>query len=201
MANPAPVVGKWYARPGGDSFEIVAFDRDDGTIEIQYFDGTIEELDLEDWREEQIVPAEPPEDWTGSVDVEPEDYENEFDTRARTSASARQPLEVDRSRRGRRLLASSNCRTSRTTKLAEPPERAATPGALASGRRQFGSSSGTLLVEQHVAVAHLIGNGCSPWPAHGPGDAFARFDLEQRAVHDAADQRRRPARGTRSAAS
>ena len=26
MTNPAPVVGKWYARPGGDSFEIVAFD-------------------------------------------------------------------------------------------------------------------------------------------------------------------------------
>ena len=34
MTNPAPVVGKWYARPGGDSFEIVAFDPDDGTIEI-----------------------------------------------------------------------------------------------------------------------------------------------------------------------
>ena len=24
MSNPAPVVGKWYARPGGDSFEVVA---------------------------------------------------------------------------------------------------------------------------------------------------------------------------------
>ena len=74
MANPAPVVGKWYARPGGDSFEIVAYDPDDGTIEIQYFDGTIEELDIDDWNEELIEPASPPEDWTGSVDVEPEDY-------------------------------------------------------------------------------------------------------------------------------
>ena len=26
MSNPAPVVGKWYARPGGDSFEVVAID-------------------------------------------------------------------------------------------------------------------------------------------------------------------------------
>jgi hypothetical protein len=86
MANPAPVVGKWYARPGGDSFEIVAFDADDGTIEIQYFDGTIEELDVEDWREEQILPAEPPEDWTGSVD-----------------GARRQPARRDRSRRSRRL--------------------------------------------------------------------------------------------------
>jgi hypothetical protein len=80
MQNPAPVVGNWYARPGGDSFEIVAFDRDDGTLEIQYFDGTIEEMDIEDWGEERIVRAEPPEDWTGSVDVEPEDCENEFDS-------------------------------------------------------------------------------------------------------------------------
>jgi hypothetical protein len=79
MTNPAPVVGKWYARPGGDSFEVVAIDRDDHTIEIQYFDGTIEELDFDDWREDEIVPASPPEDWTGSVDVEPEDTENEFD--------------------------------------------------------------------------------------------------------------------------
>ena len=93
MANPAPVVGKWYARPGGDSFEIVAFDHDDGTIEIQYFDGTIEELDVEDWREEQILAAEPPEDWTGSVDVEPEDYENEFDTEPGTGLAG-SPLDV-----------------------------------------------------------------------------------------------------------
>jgi hypothetical protein len=96
MTNPAPVVGKWYARPGGDSFEIVAFDPDDGTIEIQYFDGTIEELDVDDWREEQIVPAEPPEDWTGSVDVEPEDYENEYDTEPSTGGAS-SPLDaIDR---------------------------------------------------------------------------------------------------------
>ena len=80
MSNPAPVVGNWYARSGGDSFEVVAIDRDDSTIELQYFDGTIEELDFEDWGEEEIEPAEPPEDWTGSVDVDPEDTENEFDS-------------------------------------------------------------------------------------------------------------------------
>ena len=79
MNNPAPVVGKWYARPGGDSFEVVAIDRDDSTIELQYFDGTIEELDFDEWRDEEIVAASPPEDWTGSVDVDPEDTENEFD--------------------------------------------------------------------------------------------------------------------------
>ena len=137
MVNPPPVVGKWYARPGGDSFEIVAFDSDDGTIEIQYFDGTIEELDLEEWREEQIESAEPPEDWTGSVDVEPEDYENEFDTEPNIG-NGKTPLEVDRSRRGRRLLgAGTPGRTRRRThRLTRRRQR--------SNRSQFGSVSGTL---------------------------------------------------------
>ena len=57
MSNPAPVVGNWYARSGGDSFEVVAIDRDDSTIELQYFDGTIEELDFDEWRDEEIVAA------------------------------------------------------------------------------------------------------------------------------------------------
>jgi hypothetical protein len=96
MANPAPVVGKWYARPGGDSFEVVAFDPDDGTIEIQYFDGTIEELDTDEWHEERIDTAEPPEDWTGSVDVEPEDYENEFDTEPGNGSGASPFEAIDR---------------------------------------------------------------------------------------------------------
>ena len=45
-----PTIGNWYRILGGDSFEIVAFDEDDGTIELQYFDGTVEEMDLEDWQ-------------------------------------------------------------------------------------------------------------------------------------------------------
>lgn len=68
-----PIVGEWY-RGKGDQFEVVAADNDDGTIEIQYFDGTIEELDLEDWRaqcEEGVLrSSEPPEDFTGSYDFE-----------------------------------------------------------------------------------------------------------------------------------
>jgi hypothetical protein len=79
MVNPVPAIGKWYERPGGDSFEVVALDGDDGTIEIQYFDGAVEELDLEEWAQEEIRETEAPEDWTGSVDVEPEDCENEFE--------------------------------------------------------------------------------------------------------------------------
>ena len=93
MANPAPVIGEWYRRAGGDSFEVVAIDRDDRTIEIQYFDGTIEELEVEEWLEDTIESSEPPEDWTGSVDVEPEDTENEYEAEPGANGAWRDPLQ------------------------------------------------------------------------------------------------------------
>jgi hypothetical protein len=94
MTNPAPVIGQWYRRTGGDSFEVVAIDPDDRTIEIQYFDGTIEELDLDEWRQDEIVAAEAPEDWTGSVDVEPEDTENEYEAEPVGRESWGDPLQA-----------------------------------------------------------------------------------------------------------
>jgi hypothetical protein len=75
MTSPSPVVGDWYRRPGGALFEVVAIDRDDATVEVQHFDGTLEEFELESWAEQEFEEAQAPEDWTGSVDVEPEDYE------------------------------------------------------------------------------------------------------------------------------
>ena len=82
MASPSPIVGDWYRRANGALFEVVAIDRDDGTIEVQHFDGTVEEFDLESWEEQEFEEAQPPEDWTGSVDVEPEDYASERDITA-----------------------------------------------------------------------------------------------------------------------
>ncbi len=76
MTAPQPYIGDWY-RASGELFEVVALDDDDGTIEIQYFDGTVEEMDVEDWKaqwdEGVLEAAEAPEDWSGSVDVEPGD--------------------------------------------------------------------------------------------------------------------------------
>src|ERR1700680_3106186 len=64
---------------GGAMFEVVALDDDDGPIEIQYFDGTVEEMDIEDWQTQWEdggrEAAEAPEDWSGSVDVEATDDE------------------------------------------------------------------------------------------------------------------------------
>jgi len=68
--NP-PEVGAWYMDHMGRVFEIVASDEDDETIEIQYMDGTIEELDLETWAEFRKEPISPPEDWVASMDMDP----------------------------------------------------------------------------------------------------------------------------------
>jgi hypothetical protein len=97
MAKPAPVIGEWFRRAGGDSFEVVAIDRDDHTIEIQYFDGTVEEIELEEWREAEMETCEAPEDWTGSLDVEPEDTENEYQAVPGNTKTWADPLQfVDR---------------------------------------------------------------------------------------------------------
>ena len=80
MQSPTPIIGDWYRGPTGDLFEVVAVDNDDATIEIQYFDGTLEEYDLETWNAQGIIEASAPEDWTGSVDVDQEDYDLESET-------------------------------------------------------------------------------------------------------------------------
>ena len=96
MTSPSPVVGDWYRRQGGALFEVVAIDRDDATVEVQHFDGTLEEFDLESWEEQEFEEAQAPEDWSGSVDV---DSEDEAETEvSSSSASWTDPLtSLDRS--------------------------------------------------------------------------------------------------------
>jgi len=58
----------------------VAIDDADGTVELQHFDGTIEELEMAAWWDQDLDLAQAPEDWSGSVDVDFEDMP-EPDTR------------------------------------------------------------------------------------------------------------------------
>ena len=69
-----PRIGDWYQNINGDNFEIVALDEDEATMEIQYYDGAVEEIDFDSWGDMEIAPIEPPEDWSGSLDIEREDY-------------------------------------------------------------------------------------------------------------------------------
>lgn len=44
-----PTIGEWYKGTASQKFEVIAYDEDDGSIEIQYSDGTVEEMDIEEW--------------------------------------------------------------------------------------------------------------------------------------------------------
>ncbi len=71
MALLYPIIGQWFRRPSGTLFEVVAIDDQARTIEIQQYDGTIDEVDLENWPELLLTEASAPEDWSGSVDMDP----------------------------------------------------------------------------------------------------------------------------------
>jgi hypothetical protein len=75
MALLYPVIGQWFTRPNGTLFEVVALDEDGGTVEVQQFDGTIDEYDLEAWPDLLLSEASAPEDWSGSVDIDPQDFD------------------------------------------------------------------------------------------------------------------------------
>lgn len=64
-----PIVGNWYRDlERDDRFEVVAVDEDEGIIEIQYFEGDVEEMDVDTWYEMDLEVIEAPEDWTGPMD-------------------------------------------------------------------------------------------------------------------------------------
>lgn len=71
-----PVVGKVYEDADGLVFEILAFDEDDGTIEIQYADGSLDEIDLDTWYEmdlQQVKTADKAEGEEAEEDDEEEE--------------------------------------------------------------------------------------------------------------------------------
>ncbi len=75
MNDIDPIVGNWYKNlETRIDFEVVAVDEDTQTVEVQHFDGEVEEWDLDIWREMVLEAIEPPEDWSGPFDdLEPDD--------------------------------------------------------------------------------------------------------------------------------
>ena len=73
-----PKVDDWYEdAEDGRSFRIVAIDDDDGTIEVQYFDGDVEEFDTDSWYQMDLTRVAEPEDWSGPFDDLEEDDKGE----------------------------------------------------------------------------------------------------------------------------
>ena len=74
MASQVPVIGAWYQDATEDEiFEVVAVDEHAGSIEVQYVDGEVSEIDLDTWQQLLLLAAEPPEDWRGSYELSNED--------------------------------------------------------------------------------------------------------------------------------
>jgi hypothetical protein len=94
-----PVAGNWYQHlDKGLDFEVVAVDEDNATIELQYVDGTLDEISLDEWYEMDLEPAEPPEDWSGPIDDEDADDTDQ----PASDAEGEDEDEWDDSPRGRR---------------------------------------------------------------------------------------------------
>ena len=68
-----PEIGLWYRAQNGDVFSVVAMDskyaENTGTIEIQYFDGAVEELDRTEWSTMLPRAIPEPEDCSGALDM------------------------------------------------------------------------------------------------------------------------------------
>jgi len=69
-----PIPDQWYTHlDKGQRFYVTAFDEPNSTVEIQHFDGDIEEFSLEEWRELDIELSEAPENWAGALDISEQD--------------------------------------------------------------------------------------------------------------------------------
>ena len=69
-----PEIGCWYENLEQETiFEVVSIDDDDQTVGIQYFDGEIEALDIENFVTLPLKAIDQPEDWSGPYEIDEED--------------------------------------------------------------------------------------------------------------------------------
>ncbi|HVN43839.1 MAG TPA: DUF6763 family protein [Steroidobacteraceae bacterium] len=92
-----PEIGQWYAHTDkGELFQVVGRDEESRTIEIQYVDGDLDEIDAETWATLALERAEPPEDAAAPMDdIETDDLGySESDMTAADWQEIVQPLKV-----------------------------------------------------------------------------------------------------------
>lgn len=69
-----PQVDQWYVHlDKGQRFYITAINDDDGTIDVQHFDGDLDEFTLDDWYRLDIEVSVQPENWVGAMDITEKD--------------------------------------------------------------------------------------------------------------------------------
>ncbi len=73
-----PVVGQWYVNAEEEeTFRVITIDEDAEMVEIEYLDGEIEELDIDEWHELDLELTTEPEGWSEDEQEEEDDDEDE----------------------------------------------------------------------------------------------------------------------------
>lgn len=73
MSRYPPSIGQWFQEvESGQVFEIVAYDRDEATVQVQYLDGEIADFDLDSWAQLELSRAAEPEDWRSAFELDDE---------------------------------------------------------------------------------------------------------------------------------
>ena len=67
MATDAdPIIDEWYHYPEkGQKCRVTDLDECSASIEIQYLDGGIDHIDMDAWKDLNMMHIDPPEDGTG----------------------------------------------------------------------------------------------------------------------------------------
>ena len=75
-----PIIDNWYYHlDKGQRFFVVDVDNEEGIVEIQHFDGDVEEMSLREWYDMNIKVGEAPENWSGAMDIgEVDDFGTEI---------------------------------------------------------------------------------------------------------------------------
>ena len=69
-----PRVEQWYSHlDKGQRFVVTAVDEENDTVEVQHFDGDLEEYTLDDWYQLDLELCEEPENWSGAMDISERD--------------------------------------------------------------------------------------------------------------------------------
>ena len=69
-----PQIDQWYAYlDKGQRFYVIAIDEEENTIQVQHFDGDIEEFSRGEWRSLKIELSVEPENWAGALDIAEQD--------------------------------------------------------------------------------------------------------------------------------
>ena len=68
--SPAIHIGRWYLRwDKGEIFQVTGCDASERKIYIRTFDGGSDVIPQKQWNKLSLSVADPPEDWTGPLEV------------------------------------------------------------------------------------------------------------------------------------